>query len=533
MTLAPRFLVNFWARRLVARFGRRLRAPGHDRRGQQAALARWLALTARTEFGRQHGLDATTTYAQFRDRLPLRSTEAFQPLVARMAAGERDVLLPGRCPLFVETAGTTGEQRRLLPAPKAMLDHFGAALRDAWFLQALRAGHARVFLGRHLHLGASIAVSEDRNRYRTSLDGLLTLCLSAWTEANLRAPAGEIAALPEGPDKIAATVGAMLRKNVTLVAGTPEKLAALAEIVHAAAPDPGVPGPLLTTLWPRLECCVHTGAPLGLFAEPVRAALGPGVRLHEVYAAAEGLFAAQDAGAPESLRLLTDAGVFFEFLPLASFHESTLDRAGAACVPLEHVCPDTDYVLVVTTPAGLGRCVPGDIVRFVSTQPPRLRFIGRIAHRLNLTGERVDETAIREALRAVCARNSWQPIAVHAAPYIERSGAGLVMQAHEWWIELGARAMRTPMANILAPELDAELAHRLPAYALRREQRQLGLPLVRLVMPGLFDTWARHHGKTAGLAKLAACRSDRLIADQLATLAPFHQDSLASSRSPA
>lgn len=533
MTLAPRFLVNFWARRLVARFGRRLRSPDRDRRGQQAALARWLALAARTEFGRQHGLTATTSYSHFREQLPLRPTEAFQPLVARMAAGERDVLLPGRCPLFVETAGTTGAQPLLLPAPSAVLDHFRAALRDAWFLHALRAGHARVFLGRHLHLGASIAVSEDRNLYRTSLDGLLALCLSAWTEANLRAPAGEIAALPEGPDKIAATVSAMLRKNVTLLAGTPEKLAALAEVVRAAAPDSVRPAPLLTTLWPRLECCVHTGAPLGLYADSVRGALPPEVRLHEVYAAAEGFFAAQDAVTPEGLRLLTDTGVFFEFLPLTAYQESTLDRAGTDCVLLDQVRPDTDYVLVVTTPAGLGRCVPGDIVRFVSTQPPRLRLVGRTAHRLNLAGEQLNETDVRETLRAVCARNSWHPTAVHVAPYVERSGAGQVLHAHEWWLELGTGTVRTPMANTLAPELDAELARRHPGYALRREQQQLGLPLVRLVMPGLFEAWARHHGKTAGLAKLAACRSDRFIADQLATLARFHQHSVAAARSPA
>ncbi|MFZ5497203.1 MAG: GH3 family domain-containing protein [Verrucomicrobiota bacterium] len=527
MTLAPRFLVNFWAGLCVARFARRLKRPGHDARAQQEALARWIALSARTEFGRTHGLTATTTYAQFRDKVPPRPAEWFQPFIVRMAAGERDVLLPGRCPLFVETAGTTGATRRFLPAPEAVLDHFCAGLRDALFHHARCAGRAGVFLGRHLHLGASIAVTEDEGRYRTSLDGLLTLCLSSWVEANLRSPPGEVAVLPEGPDKIAATVRAMLGQDVALIGGTPEKLVQLAEAARDAAAKGGERPPHLAAVWPRLECCVHTGAPLGLFADGLRAALGPGVRLHEIYAAAEGIFAAQDDGSPAALRLIADAGVFFEFLPLESCHETTLERAGSLCVPLEKVRPGTDYVPVITTPAGLGRYVTGDIVRFVSAQPPRLQFVGRTAHRLDLAGERVSEQDVLETLRAVCARNSWQPIAVHVAPYVERLGAGQVASAHEWWLELRTHSVRTPMANVLAPELDAELAHRHRDYALRREQRALSLPLVRLVMPGVFERWALQHRKVAGAAKLPACRTDRLIADQLAVLAPFHQESIA------
>lgn len=526
MTLAPRFLVTLWAALRVARFARRLRRPGHDVRAQRAALAGWLAAAARTELGRAHGLTAQTTYAQFREKLPPRPPDWFQPLVARMVGGEADVLLPGRCPLFVETAGTTGSPRHVLPAPEAMLDHFRAGLGAALFHYARRAGHTRVFLGRHLHLGDSITVAEDRGRYHTSLDGLLTLSLSEWAGVNLLAPPGDVAALPEGPDKTAATLRAMLGRDVTLLGGTPEKLAALAATVRAAAPE-GAPPPVLTALWPNLECCVHTGAALGLYADGLRAALGPGVRLHEVYLAAEGLFAAQDEGAPDALRLIADTGVFFEFLPLEACAEPVIERAGPRCVPLAEVRPGVDYELVVTTPAGLGRCVTGDIVRFVSTAPPRLQLVGRTMHRLDLAGEHVGEADVLETLRAVCARNAWSPLAVHVAPYVERLGPGQVARVHEWWLELRPHSVRTPLANVLAPELDAELRHRHAGYARRRDAGELGAPLVRLVVPGVFDEWARHHRKTAGAAKIPRCRSDRLIADQLAALAPFHQDSIA------
>ena len=109
----------------------------------------------------------------------------------------------------------------------------------------------------------------------------------------------------------------------------------------------------LQTVWPNLECCLFSGAPLGLFAEALRASLGPTVSFHEVYTAAEGIFAAQDGNNVAGLRLLTDTGVFYEFLPAAGYNEGTLAHSSAQCVPLARVQPGVDYVLLVTTPAGL------------------------------------------------------------------------------------------------------------------------------------------------------------------------------------
>lgn len=524
MTLAPRFLVNFLAGYRVTRFARALKTPGRDRAAQQEAFTQRMTQFAGTEFGRGHGLTAGTTYAEFRANVPPRTYDYFKPLVTRMARGETDVLAPGRCQFFVETAGTTNHAPKLLPVPEAMLAHYREALAEALFLYATRAGHAGVFLGRQLHIGASTALRTANDAYCTSFDGMLALCLSPWAEANLYAPPDAIAELPEGAAKIDAIARTMLRRDITLVAGTPALVCALA----LAAREAGGTGKRvmthLQTIWPNLECFLHSGAPLGLFAEALRASLGPTVNFHEVYAAAEGIFAAQDDNNSPGLRLLTDAGVFYEFLPLRDFNEATVGNAGASCVPLDQVKAGTDYVLLVTTPAGLCRYVVGDIVRFVSTEPLRLQFAGRTALQLNAFGERVSERDVLETLQAVCARNGWQAISFHVAPYQHRIAAGQVIKCHEWWLELRTHTNKTPTANVLGPEFDAELAHRCTDYANLRSRHAIDFPQVRLVVPGVFEQWATEQGKTASASKMARCRSDRLIADQLATLARFHQN---------
>lgn len=522
MTLAPRFLVNLWAGFLVTRFARRLKKPGADAAGQKAAFATLMSQTAGTEFGRAHHLTAATTYAQFRDAVPLRTHEYFQPLIARMVAGEPNVLVPGRCRFFVETAGTTGLAPKLLPVHEAMLQHYRAGLRDALFLYAARAGHAGVFLGRHVHLGASTALIEEAGTYRTGLDGMLALCLSPWIEANLYAPPPELARQHEGAAKTAATARVMRRLDVTLLGGTPAAGLALVEAVRGMTPAADSHSPLPAT-WPNLECFLYHGAPLGLFGESLRAALAS-VNFHELYAAAEGVFAAQDDTHKPGLRLLTDAGIFYEFLPLSEYHEARLAEAGLHCVPLAKVKPGVDYVLFVSTPAGLCRYAVGDIVRFVSVTPPRLQFVGRTGLYLNSFGEQVTERELLDTILAVCARNGWRVVNFHVAPYQHRIAAGQEVRCHEWWLELGTHTQRTPTANVLGPEFDAELAMRNRDYAARRNDRTIHSPLVRLVMPGLFEQWAAKHHKTSGASKMPRCHSTRLIADQLAALARFHPD---------
>ena len=523
MTLAPKFLVNFWAGFRVATFIRRLKSLGRGVSAQQKTFSRLMARSAKTEFGRAQGFTASTLYAQFRESVAPRTYEFFAPLIQRMAAGETGVLTPERCVFFVETASTTGDRPKLLPVPAEMLKHYRRGLHAALCLYANRVRHNGVFLGRHLHLGASTAVLEQAGAYRTSLDGMLTLCLTPWVEANLRSPPLAVANLPEGPEKIQAAARSMVGRDVTLVAGTPATIYALSLAAREAASVGKRRMTTLQAMWPNLECFLHTGAPLGLYTEILRNSLGSSVNFHEIYAAAEGIFAAQDNGNPAALRLLTDAGIFFEFLPLRQFSEDTLANAGPLCLPLEKIEPGVDYVLLLTTPAGLCRYVPGDIVRFLSINPPRLQFAGRTQMQLNAFGERVTERELLESLLVVCQNNGWQAVNFHVVPFHHRASAGQTLSSHEWWMELRTHSMKTPTANVIAPELDAELGRRNRDYAAKRADRTLDLPSVRLVMPGVFEQWAQDQSKSSSASKMPICRSDRIIADQLAQCTKFHQ----------
>lgn len=521
MTLAPRFLVSFWASYRATRFARRLKAVGRGLEAQQAALATLLTHFTRTEFGKKHGLVPGLSYNEFKERVPVRGYDHFQPLIARMAAGEANVLWPGHCRFYVDTAGTTTGAPRRLPVTAEQLAHYRAGLGAALLHYAIRAGHPGIFLGRNLHIGASTALSEAGGAFAGSFDAITHLALTSWAEANLYSPPRAAAQLPEGPEKSDAIARTMIGCDVTLIGGAPAAVLALATAARAQASSGKMRMTHLQALWPNLECYAHTGAPLGLFAEELRAALGPGVNFHEIYAAAEGWFAVQDSEASLGLRLLADAGIFFEFIPLRDFEEDKLERLAPRCLPLAAVQPGADYALVVTTPAGLCRYSTGDIVRIVSLDPPRLQFNGRTRLQLTTFGERVGERELTESLLEVCGRNGWTAVNFHVAPLVSRAGP-LPRGCHEWWIELRPGTIKTPTGPLMAPELDAALGRRNPDYAARRQSGGIEPPVVRLIMPGVLDQWAQAYMPHAGTSRLTRCRPDRLIADQLMGLAKFH-----------
>jgi len=228
----------------------------------------------------------------------------------------------------------------------------------------------------------------------------------------------------------------------------------VAEALRARARSHQRPISQLQELWPNLECLVHSGMPLGPFADELRQVLGPAVKFHEIYTAAEGFIAAQDTESSRGLRLMADTGLFFEFLPMRDYDEARLAGLGAKAVPLEGVKPGVDYALLVTTPAGLCRYALGDVVRFLTTKPPRLIYVGRTRLQLRAFGENVSEKEITDVLTGVCARHGWQIVNFHAAPIFASSLTGQTRGRHEWWVELKPGTIETPTGPVLAAELD-------------------------------------------------------------------------------
>jgi hypothetical protein len=527
MPVWPKSFYTFRASLLTARMAHRWRRRESAVREQERAYRGLVQQLASTAFWQKAGIEPNLPYEKFRVQVAPRTHEQLNPAIQRMQRGESDVLWPGMCALYAETAGTSTGKRRLVPATDALLAHLRRAGFDALLHHTARVGHAGIFRGRHLLLGGTTTLRRIGGgpgaAFVADVSGIAVVNLPPWAERHLYEP-GSAARVADWEPRLEATAARAITQDISLLAGLPTWTQEFATVIRRQAAAAGRPAADLRSLWPNLECFVHSGLPVAPFQDDLRACLGGPVVFHEVYAAAEAIIAAQDGEPAAGLRLLSDAGVFFEFVPAVDFDEQHPDLAATRAVPVAGVKTGVDYAVLLTTPAGLARYVLGDVVRFVSTSPPRLIPVGRTRLQLNAMGERLNEKHLTDALVAMCGRQRWTLVNFHVAPLVVSSLTGQQRGRHEWWIELKPGTVATPTGPQIAPQLDSELLRVSEEYAARRRNGTLDMPVVRLVMPGVFEHWLRFHGRWGGLQKSPRCRGDRLVADELAQITNFTRD---------
>ncbi|MET0262372.1 MAG: GH3 auxin-responsive promoter family protein [Rariglobus sp.] len=522
-------LLNVGVSFLTTRTARRLR-DGRDAVPAQArTLKHLLSQLTLTAYGHLHSLTPATTYSQFQARAPLQTYEGYMPWIERMMLGEPNVLWPGYCSFYATSSGTTENRTKYLPVTDAMLEHFRKAGLESLVYYTARVGHTGVFRGKNHFLGGSTTLSrleesKDRVAYAGDLSGISAVNLPNWVEKHLYEPGAAISQISDWPAKIQAIAERTWNRDVTLLAGIPNWILILADAVKSRAASGKSRPSHLQGVWPNLECLVHGGIPITPFIDELRNQIGPKVNFHEVYPASEGFIAAQDAESAQGMRLMTDVGIFYEFLPMRDYNPANLAQLGQRTVPLEEVRTGVDYALIITTPSGLTRYVIGDVVRFISTDIPRIVYVGRTSLQLAAFGERVVEKELTDALYSVCQRHGWTIANFHVAPLPNERTPGVRHGRHEWWVELKPYTTETPTGPVIAAELDVELKRLNDDYESKRNHGIIEDPHVRLVMPGVFEHWMRSNGRWGGQHKMPRCRNDREIATELAQVARFSNE---------
>lgn len=506
---------------------RRLKQKFRAERAQQRTLPILIRSLARTKRGKKLGIKAKMTETRFRKEIPLSDHHSLAPWIDRAKTGESDVLWPGTCQCFAATAGTTTGEPRLIPVTSAMQDAYAAGNRASLLHAAARAGGVYPLLGRVLLLGGNVPSNQLDEEQLVSIADLATLAAvqhPEWIAQHYFEPGSRIALLKNWDNMVERILKRTRKRDVSTIAGNPHWLLAFSRRTLGTVSSEKRRCASLEHLWPQLCSLVLTGDFPAPIAGQLKNIAGAGVTLHEVFACAEAIIATQGPGSLPGLRLLAETGVYFEFLPLADYDADNRDEWGEKAVPLTEVLPDRNYLLVLTTPAGLVRHVSGDVVNFTSMRPPRVLPMGQIDLRLNTFGENVFSRDVVDALTSLCRSKKWPLTFFHVAPLPNRSELGVTHGCHEWWIELRAGTVDTPTGPIIAKELDHLLANSHEGYKSRREEGNLSAPYVRLVMPGAFEHWLKHNQLWGGPHKLPITRNDRQIADSLSEMARFAKD---------
>ena len=472
---------------------------------QHRVLTRLVKQAENTEWGKKYDYKSIRNYEDFKNRLPIQTYEEVKPYVERLRAGEQNLLWPSEIRWFAKSSGTTNDKSKFLPVSKEALEdiHYRGG-KDAAAIYFRMNPESRFFSGKGLILGGSHSPNLNSNH---SLVGDLSAILiqNVSPLINLiRVPSKQIALMDEWEAKIEAIANSTIPVDVTNLSGVPSwMLVLIKRILEKTGKQ------TLEEVRPNLEVFFHGGVAFTPYREQYRQVIHSS-KMHyvETYNASEGYFGTQNDLSDQSMLLMIDYGVFYEFIPLED-----VEKENPRTYCLEEVELNKNYAMVISTSCGLWRYMIGDTVKFTRKNPYKFVITGRTKHFINAFGEELIVDNAEKGLAKACAETGAQVSEYSAAPVFMDANAKC---RHQWLIEF---AKMPDSIEKFAMILDATLKEVNSDYEAKRWKDIALQPLeVIVARKGLFHDWLAKKGKLGGQHKVPRLSNTRDYIEEMIAL---------------
>ena len=464
---------------------------------QQKVFSNLIKNAKNTAFGIDHHFDTVQTHEDFVLNVPIRDYEQLRPYMDRMVQGEENVLWPGK-PLYIaKTSGTTSGAKYIPLTKKSMPSHINAA-RNAILCYIAETGKSSLVDGKMIFLQGSPELSKKNGIKIGRLSGIVAHFVPKYLQKN-RLPSWRTNCIEDWEKKVEAIVEETVNENMTVISGIPPWVQMYFEKLQKKTGKP------VGELFKNFELFIYGGVNYQPYRTTFEKLIGKKVASIELYPASEGFFAFQDSQSEEGMLLQLDSGMFYEFVKADEFFDENPKR-----YTIGEVETGINYVLLVSSNAGLWAYNIGDTIQFVSISPYRVIVSGRIKHFISAFGEHVIGKEVERAMQQAIDEVSVFVKEFTVAPQIQPSNNELPY--HEWFIEFQEE---TDQLSELAKAIDKALRAQNSYYDDLITGAVLQPLKITKVPQNGFQKYMESIGKLGGQNKLPRLANDRKIADAL------------------
>ena len=449
-----------------------------------------------TEFGRDHNFKNIKTHADFVKYVPVRDYEALKSYVEKMVAGEEDILWKGKPLYFAKTSGTTSGAKYIPITKESMPSHIDAA-KNAILLYIHETGNTKIVTGKMIFLQGSPGLETKNGIQLGRLSGIVAHYVPKYLQKN-RLPSLETNCIEDWETKVNTIVHETLNEDMSVIAGIPSWVQMYFEkLIEEKDQKVG-------DIFKNFSLFIFGGVNYEPYRSKFENLIGRKVDSVELYPASEGFFAFQDRQNEPGMLLQLDSGMFYEFIVADTFFDASPTR-----LTLKDVKIGVNYVIIISTNAGLWAYNIGDTIQFTSVTPFRVIVSGRIKHFISAFGEHVIAKEVEHALLSALKTTEVSVSEFTVAPQIA-STEGLPY--HEWFIEF-----ENPPSDIeaFATQIDAAMQLQNSYYLDLIEGKVLRSLKITQVQKGGFQNYMKTIGKLGGQNKTPRLSNDRKIADVL------------------
>lgn len=463
---------------------------------QQAVFSKLIASAQHTQFGRDHAYAEIKTHQDFIARIPIRDYEALKPYVDRVVAGESDILWPGKPLYFAKTSGTTSGAK-YIPLTKESMPYHIEAARNAILNYVHETGNADFVNGKMIFLQGSPILEQKNGIQLGRLSGIVAHFVPKYLQKN-RLPSWETNCIEDWETKVDAIVQETADQNMTVISGIPSWVQMYFEKIQQNS------GKLVGELFGNFNLFIYGGVNFEPYRAKFENLIGRKVDTIELFPASEGFFAFQNKQGDPGMLLLLNSGIFYEFIPTDEFYSPHPTRLTIGQVEL-----GVNYVLIISTNAGLWGYNIGDTVQFTSLKPYKLIVSGRISHFISAFGEHVIGKEVEQALAQAVAQCNVRVSEFTVAPQINPTNG---LPYHEWFIEFEQEPLDL---EAFAQEIDQQLRIQNSYYNDLIEGKVLRSLVISRVAQNGFQDYMKSVGKLGGQNKIPRLANDRILVDQL------------------
>ena len=417
-----------------------------------------------TQFGKDHDFEKIKTTTDFAQQVPVRDYEALKPYVDQVVNGAENILWKGKPLYFAKTSGTTSGAK-YIPLTKESMPYHIEAARNAILHYIHETGKSDFVDGKMIFLQGS-PILEEKNGVKLG--------------------------------RLSGIVEETFDKDMSVISGIPSWVQMYFEKLQEKGGKP------VGEIFKNFNLFIYGGVNYEPYRAKFENLIGRKVDSIELFPASEGFFAYQDSQKEKGMLLLLNGGIFYEFIKSDEFHLENPKR-----YTIGEVALNVNYVLIISTNAGLWGYNIGDTVQFVSLKPYRIIVSGRIKHYISAFGEHVIgkevESALQEAILGTTIRINEFTVAPQITPT-----TGLPY--HEWFIEYE----NEPEDSVtFAQAIDNAMRKQNMYYDDLIVGKVLQKLVVTPVVKNGFQDYMKSIGKLGGQNKIPRLSNDRKIVDLL------------------
>ncbi len=450
----------------------------------------------KTEFGKDHHFDKIKTHEDYVKNVPIREYEDFKVYIEKLKQGKQNILWKGFPIYFAKTSGTTSGIKYIPITKDSIPNHINTA-RNALLCYMAQTGKSQFANGKMIFLSGSPELERIGGVPTGRLSGIVNHHVPRYLRAN-QLPTFETNCIEDWEEKLSKIVDETVTEDMTLISGIPPWIQMYFDELEKKT------GKKIKEIFKQLTVLVQGGVNFEPYKAKLFESIGKKIDTIELYPASEGFFAFQDSQTEEGLLLNSDSGIFYEFVPVEEISKENPTR-----LTLKDVELNKNYVLVISSNAGLWAYNIGDTIKFVSLNPYRLVVTGRVKHFISAFGEHVIGEEVEEALMNAAESENIRITEFTVAPNISETGE---KSFHEWFVEFENIPKNL---NQFAKKVDQNLRKKNIYYDDLIKGNILQPLKIHVMQKNAFINYMKSVGKLGGQNKVPRLSNDRKLASAL------------------